>query len=144
MSPHRIEVIPSVDSLSQYRISKNGFLPAEPPLSRLPHHHYQPWEYIIEELPFLVEKQLIRAKVDQLPVLETTYLSSEAEWQRAYSILSVIAQGYIWTGPEPSEVSVVHTSGQSWGTVADDLCSGYLPQSLSRSCERPNASKYIP
>jgi indoleamine 2,3-dioxygenase len=104
MSPHRIEVLPSIRAMPYYGISKNGFLPAGAPLIRLPHHHYQPWECIIEELPSLIELQTIRDRVDKLLVLTTSYLSTEAEWQRAYSMLALIAQGYIWTGPEPSEV----------------------------------------
>lgn len=103
MSPHRVELLPSIDALPQYGISKNGFLPAEAPLDRLPHAYYEPWELIIDELPHLIEKQEIRAKVDALPVLDVEHLGSEAEWQRAYSILAIITQGYVWTGPEPSE-----------------------------------------
>ena len=106
MSPHRVEVLPSRAALPQYGISKNGFLPEEPPLQRLPQAYYQPWERIMEELPELIETQRIRQKVDALPILDTTQLGSEAEWQRACSLLALIAQGYIWTGPEPSQVSV--------------------------------------
>ncbi|RAR07129.1 indoleamine 2,3-dioxygenase family protein [Stemphylium lycopersici] len=103
MSPHKISVLPSLSALPEYGISKNGFLPAEPPLSRLPQNYYRPWEQIVERLPNLIETQQIRRWVDELPVLETFHLGSEAEWQRAHSMLAVIAQGYIWTGPEPSE-----------------------------------------
>lgn len=103
MSPHKVDVLPSPAALPQYGISKNGFLPAEPPLKELSHAYYQPWEHIIEQLPTLIEKQQIRERVDELPVLGVQHLSSEAEWQRAYSMMAVIAQGYIWTGPEPSE-----------------------------------------
>lgn len=103
MSPHRIDALPSPAALPQYGISSNGFLPAEAPLSRLPHAYYQPWELITDVLPALIEAQQIREWVDKLPVLSTEYLDSEAEWQRAHSLLAVIAQGYIWTGPEPSQ-----------------------------------------
>lgn len=74
-------------------------------MSQLPQAYYRPWEQIIERLPLLIETQQIRQWVDELPVLETSYLNNEAEWQRAHSMLAVMAQGYIWTGPEPSEVS---------------------------------------
>ncbi|KAJ4353474.1 uncharacterized protein N0V89_005204 [Didymosphaeria variabile] len=103
MSPHRVEVLPSRAALPQYGISENGFLPKEAPLEQLPQRYYQPWELIMEELPKLIERQQIREKVDVLPVLDTVHLSSEAEWQRACSILALIAQGYIWTGPEPAQ-----------------------------------------
>jgi indoleamine 2,3-dioxygenase len=113
MSPHKVDVLPSPASLPSYGISKNGFLPAEAPLLCLPIEYYQPWEHIIEALPALIEKQLIRQCIDELPVLSTCHLHSEAEWQRAYSILALFAQGYIWTGPEPSEVSQASRSPKS-------------------------------
>ncbi|KAJ8115641.1 hypothetical protein OPT61_g2759 [Boeremia exigua] len=103
MSPHKVEVLPSAAALPSYGISKNGFLPPNAPLTRLPNDYYQPWESIIEVLPTLIETQQIRQRVDELPVLDTQHLRSESEWQRAYSMLAVIAQGYIWQGPEPSE-----------------------------------------
>lgn len=105
MSPHRVELLPSAAALPSYGISKNGFLPAQAPLTRLPNDYYQPWEAIIEALPTLIETQQIRQRVDELSVLDTKHLKTEAEWQRTYSMLAVIAQGYIWQGPEPSEVS---------------------------------------
>jgi indoleamine 2,3-dioxygenase len=105
MSPHKIEVLPSAAALPSYGISKNGFLPASAPLTCLPNDYYQPWEAIIEVLPTLIETRQIRQRVDELSVLDTIHLQTEAEWQRAYSMLAVIAQGYIWQGPEPSDVS---------------------------------------
>lgn len=105
MSPHKIEVLPSAAALPSFGISKNGFLPASAPLTRLPNDCYQPWESIIEVLPTLIEAKQLRQRVDKLPTLDTQQLKTEAEWQRAYSMLAVIAQGYIWQGPEPSEVS---------------------------------------
>lgn len=115
MSPHKIEVLPSLAALPAYGISANGFLPAEPPLRKLPGGYYQPWETIVADLPNLIETQHIRERIDQLPVLTTSRLESEAEWQRAYSILAVMAQGYVWTGPEPSQVRAV-----KYPSVEDD------------------------
>jgi indoleamine 2,3-dioxygenase len=108
MCPHRIDLLPSSTALSSYNISKNGFLPAEQPLKCLPHNYYQSWERIVAELPYLIEHQLVRERVDRLPILSTSFLDSESEWQRVYSMLALIAQGYIWSGPEPSEVSQEH------------------------------------
>lgn len=138
MSPHRVDYLPSRAALSQYGISKNGFLPEEAPLERLPQTCYQPWERIIEELPKLIEQQQIRAKVDALPVLDTAQLSSEAEWQRACSILALIAQGYIWTGPEPSQVGFIEFGDLF---VADYCCSDCRPPLPFPSFRRPNISK---
>lgn len=105
MSPHKVEVLPSIGALSSYGISRNGFLPAEAPLVKLPHSYYEPWECIVAELPILIETQAIRSRVSEIPVLSTSQLTTEAEWQRAYTMLALIAQGYVWVGPEPSEVS---------------------------------------
>lgn len=107
MSPHKVEALPSAAALPSYGISKNGFLPANAPLIRLPNDYYHPWESIIEVLPTLIETRQIRQRVDELPILDTSHLETEAEWQRAYSMLAVITQGYVWQGPEPSEVSPV-------------------------------------
>lgn len=41
--------------------------------------------------------------IDRLPVIPATHLYTEAEWRRAYSILSFMANGYIWGGDKPAE-----------------------------------------
>ncbi|PSN70151.1 Indoleamine 2,3-dioxygenase [Corynespora cassiicola Philippines] len=102
MSPHKINIRPTPASLPLYGISKNGFLPEEVPLERLPHDYYRPWESVIEQLPLLIEAQLVREHTARWPTLTTEFLQSEPEWQRAYSMLTVIAQGYVWEGPEPA------------------------------------------
>ncbi|EME43350.1 hypothetical protein DOTSEDRAFT_132601 [Dothistroma septosporum NZE10] len=103
MSPSKIDVLPSPAALPFYGISENGFLPAEGPLSRLPNGYYRPWESIVEDLPGLLHSKSIRDSVDRLPVLDTAHLESESEWHRAYSMLAIITQAYIWQGPEPAE-----------------------------------------
>ncbi|CAO2653838.1 Nn.00g105710.m01.CDS01 [Neocucurbitaria sp. VM-36] len=103
MSPHRIDILPSPAALPQYGISRNGFLPPDAPLIQLPNDYYEPWERIIQQLPGLINGQQIREWVDRLSVLSTCHLGSEPEWQRAHSMLAVIAQGYIWAGPEPAD-----------------------------------------
>lgn len=105
MSPHKVYLLPSPLALTSYGISENGFLPAEPPLQQLPNVYYQPWERIISRLPELLRAGLVRDRIDALPVLDTAHLHNEADFQRAYSILAVMAQAYIWQGPEPSQVS---------------------------------------
>jgi indoleamine 2,3-dioxygenase len=104
MSPHKIDLLPSPLALASYGISANGFLPAEAPLGRLPDVRYRPWESLIDQLPELLESGFVREVVDTLPVLDISHLESEQELQRAYSLLAMIAQAYIWQGPMPSEV----------------------------------------
>ena len=104
MSPHKIDLLPSPLALASYGISVNGFLPAEVPLRRLPDARYRSWESLIDQLPELLESGFVRKVVDTLPVLNVSDLENEKELQRAYSLLAMIAQAYIWQGPEPSEV----------------------------------------
>jgi len=107
MSPHKIDVLPSPLALASYGISENGFQPADAPLRRLPHAFYEPWETVMDQLPLLLKAGCVRECVDALPVLGTFHLENEQELQRAYSMLAMIAQAYIWQGPKPSDVSVV-------------------------------------
>ncbi|KAK6369706.1 hypothetical protein LTS17_009156 [Exophiala oligosperma] len=83
--------------------ARNGFLPDTEPLHCLPHPYYAPWEALIGNLPHLISSRLIRSEIDGLPLLDTVFLESEAEWQRSYSILGFLTHAYIWGGEYPSE-----------------------------------------
>ena len=105
MSPHKVDLLPSPSALKAYGITRNGFLPEEAPLQQLPDAYYRPWEGLVCRLPELLKTSGLRGLVDELPTLNASRLNSESEWQRAYSMLAVIAQAYIWQGPKPSDVS---------------------------------------
>ncbi|RDW60083.1 putative indoleamine 2,3-dioxygenase family protein [Coleophoma crateriformis] len=91
-------------NLEDFDVSvKNGFLPSQPPLQQLADPYYGAWEDIVGNLPVLIRTQTIRAAVDELPLLSTSKLQSEREWQRAYLLLSLLAHAYIWGGKTPSE-----------------------------------------
>lgn len=124
MSPHKVDVLPSPLALTSYGISENGFLPAEAPLRRLPHGFYEPWERVMDQLPLLLKAGCVRECVDALPVLDTFHLGNERELQRAYSVLAMIAQAYIWQGPKPSEVGVVRfaVSTSACKLIVDSDC----------------------
>lgn len=61
----------------------------------------------MDQLPLLLKAGCVRECVDALPVLGTFHMDNDREFQRAYSMLAMIAQAYIWQGPKPSEVGVV-------------------------------------
>ncbi|EPS27511.1 hypothetical protein PDE_02454 [Penicillium oxalicum 114-2] len=91
--------------LGDYAVSPvHGFLPTGLPLRILPHNYYAPWEKLAGQLPTLIKTGQIRDLVDDLPVLTTTWLQSEAEWRRAYSILGFLTHAYIWGGEKPKDV----------------------------------------
>ncbi|TLD37080.1 putative indoleamine 2-3-dioxygenase family protein [Venturia nashicola] len=91
-------------NLAAFDISpENGFLPTKPPLTYLGDSYYQPWEDLISDLPSLISRRQVRAKVSQLPVLATTNLNTEPQWQRAYMILGFLTHAYIWSDSLPSQ-----------------------------------------
>ncbi|KAH6612273.1 hypothetical protein B0J18DRAFT_405203 [Chaetomium sp. MPI-SDFR-AT-0129] len=91
-------------SLEDYAITRNGFLPEDPPLTRLPSAYYAPWESVMDTLSASLTKRTLRSQVDQLPVLSAKLLAAEPEWRRAYLVLIFLAHAYIWGGDTASEV----------------------------------------
>lgn len=80
----------------------SGFLPDKLPLVRLPQEYYKPWEDIVNNLPSLLLTRRIRSVIDQLPLLDTCYLSNEEEYRRAYQVFGFLAHAYIWGTDEPT------------------------------------------
>ena len=96
---------PSI-KLEDFAVSpQNGFLPTNPPVTRLSDEYYGPWEIIAANLPTLIKIGGIRESVNELPVLTTDKLLSEEEWRRAYSVLGFMTHAYIWGGQHPKDVS---------------------------------------
>lgn len=89
----------ALSMLEGYQVSPTkGFLPAEPPLRRLP-KCYESWELICSDLPALIQSGQITNAVDELQLCSTNSLNSEPEWRRAYVLLGFMANAYLW-GPE--------------------------------------------
>ncbi|ORY56385.1 Indoleamine 2,3-dioxygenase [Pseudomassariella vexata] len=97
-------MIPPIPVLSDYGISPaHGFLPDVLPLTRLPDPYYNKWEAISANLQNLILSKRLQGVVDRLPVLSTIGLEHDAEWRRAYMLLTFFAHGYIWGGDTPRE-----------------------------------------
>ncbi|KAI1806115.1 Indoleamine 2,3-dioxygenase [Daldinia bambusicola] len=95
---------PPIPELSNYGISpKYGFLPDILPLTRLPDPYYNKWESIGANLQSLILSKRLRGVIDRLPVLSTVGLEHDAEWRRAYMLLTFFAHGYIWGGDTPRD-----------------------------------------
>lgn len=111
MSPHAVDAI-KYDTISdstllkKFGITSNAFLPAEAPLQALPDELYAPWELLVHNLPLLLRTGRLRTEIDSLDVLHTENLRSWAEWRRAYVVLAFLAQGYVWGGEKPAQVSL--------------------------------------
>lgn len=96
-------------NLADYDVSvRNGFLPDEVPLDRLSSTYYLEWETVIDKLSILLDARLLRVSIDSMQQLTTTHLKSEAEWRRAYLILSFFTHAYIWEAGGPSSVIRSH------------------------------------
>lgn len=97
-------MIPSIPVLSDYGISPtHGFLPDVLPLTRLPDPYYNKWEAVATNFQNLILSNRLRGVIDRLPVLSTIGLEHDAEWRRAYMLLTFLAHGYIWGGDKPQE-----------------------------------------
>ncbi|KAK3334175.1 Indoleamine 2,3-dioxygenase [Cercophora scortea] len=90
--------------LSAFGVTSNGFLPEEAPIDRLQSPNYEPWETLIRHLPESLQEGTLRAKVNSLPTLSASHLTTEPEWRRAYLILCMLTHAYIWGGDTPCEI----------------------------------------
>ncbi|KAM0327413.1 hypothetical protein ACHAQA_005699 [Verticillium albo-atrum] len=67
MSPHAISPLRedafTEQAYRDFGITKNGFLPAEAPLSHLPSAYYTPWERVIHHLPELLSSKRFHDQV---------------------------------------------------------------------------------
>ena len=99
-------MLPPFDTdLSSFDVSpQNGFLPDELPLKRLSDPYYDSWEAIISHISSLLKSRNLRQTVKALPILSTSRLTSQREWQRAYLILSYMTHAHIWEAGGPSQV----------------------------------------
>jgi indoleamine 2,3-dioxygenase len=88
-------------TLADYSIDPQfGFLPAQPPLRRLP-EAFAAWEQLVPDLSALLRSRRIRAVLDALPLLDVTALHGPAEQERALLLLCVFANSYVWAGEQP-------------------------------------------
>ena len=107
MSPHAVPV-PSADDANelreQFAVTCNAFLPEDSPSEILSDAYYSPWEAIASNLPQLIDNGCIRSEVDQMPLLSTERLATDADWRRAYVLLGFMTHAYVWGGETPEEI----------------------------------------
>ena len=98
-------MLPPVPFVEDYDVSPtNGFLPDNAPLQYLAHPYYQKWEAVMANLQALLLSKRLRAALENLPVITTSKLRTQAEWRRAYVLLSFMTHAYIWGGDTPADV----------------------------------------
>mmetsp|Transcript_73101 Transcript_73101/g.136640 ORF Transcript_73101/g.136640 Transcript_73101/m.136640 type:complete len:474 (+) Transcript_73101:87-1508(+) len=88
----------------QYGLSDHGFMPtAEEVRVTLP-AYCRHWEETAARLPELVASKKIHAEVEAWTCVPSSVLHEweafSPELRRAYTVLAVVAQGYVWADPE--------------------------------------------
>ncbi len=102
----------------------HGFLPPDDPLSRLP-EPFEDWEQTGDVLPKLALSRHIRPVVEDLPPFPLDRLYTLAEHERAMSLLSFLANMYVFAPGHPVATAIPQNLARAWYAVACRL--GRLP-----------------
>ena len=99
------------------RVNTHGFLPPEDPLPRLP-GLFEAWEQTGDVLPKLALTRHIRPAIEDLPPFQVSRLDTLAEHERAMSLLSFLANMYVFAPDHPVARSIPRNLAQAWHSVA--------------------------
>ena len=90
--------------MARFGLSETGgFVPIDRPVRRLP-EAFAAWESIVEDLSALLAARALRPRVENLQNLNIELLASEPERERAFFVLALMAQAYIWGETPVAEV----------------------------------------
>lgn len=98
----------------------NGFLPPHDPLPRLG-VGFQAWEEIAAEMSKLALTDYLRPFVQQLPPFPAHLLATEAQYERAMTLLSYMAALYVYAPEQPISTSLPPNLAVAWVAVARHL-----------------------
>ena len=95
----------------------HGFLPAEDPLPRLP-EPFEEWEQTGDVLPKLALTRHIRPVIEDLPPFPVDRLVTLADHERAMSLLSFLANMYVFAPDHPVATAIPRKLALAWHGVA--------------------------
>lgn len=99
-------MLPPIPFPEDYGLSEQyGFLPDELPIEKLSDPYYREWESTVANLQALLLSRRLKTRINALSIVTASRLRTEAEWRRAYVLLSFMTHAYIWGGDIPQEVS---------------------------------------
>lgn len=98
----------------------HGFLPPEDPLCRLP-EPFGAWEHTGAVLPKLALTRHIRPTIEDLPSFPVNTLETLAEHERAMSLLSFLANMYVFAPDHPVATAIPRNLATAWHGVASRL-----------------------
>lgn len=109
-----------IDDLSKYSVNSiYGFLPPEDPLDKLP-DLFKPLENIAANLNVLLMTGQLKLTLANLAVPNISYLENEQQIRRAFLILSVFGNAFIWSDHKPA-TKIPHTIAVPWCELATIL-----------------------
>lgn len=98
----------------------NGFLPSSDPLTTLP-APFAEWEEVGRELSKLILTRHIRPVIEDLPPFPAGLLKTEAELERAMTLLSYCGNLYLWAPDHERINRLPGNLAQGWVDVAERL-----------------------
>src|SRR4051794_34473368 len=99
--------------------SERGFLPSHDPLTRLP-NDFKAWEDVASTLPKVMASDHLRRTIEDLPPFPTGSIATDAERERAMTLLSYLGHAYVWRGDRAAEVLPARLA-VPWHAVATSL-----------------------
>jgi len=106
--------------MKYYDLSSNGFVPESNDVT-LP-DNYQEWELACRKLPVLIENGTLRQVIDELPFMSPEELVSLDQKKRAYLILCMMGNGYLWmSGRECAPKKLPENIAYPWYRIATSL-----------------------
>lgn len=109
-----------IHDLAFYQVdSIRGFLPKEDPLECLP-SDFQAWESIASEISILLMTGKLRSTLEALTPPNLSRLENEQQIRRAFLLLSVFGNAYVWGEKKPAS-KIPHTIAVPWCKLAEKL-----------------------
>jgi indoleamine 2,3-dioxygenase len=84
--------------------SRYGFLSPQPPLNSFHHRYYAPWDDLGSRLPDLIRDNELEQAIHDLPMLDIKHLTTNLDYQRAYTILAFAVHGFVWSSAPPRDL----------------------------------------
>lgn len=109
-----------IHNLDSYEVdSVRGFLPKEDPLELLP-NAFDSWEHTAAEISILLMSDQLRSTLEKLSLPNISHLENERQIRRAFLLLSVFGNAYVWGGEKPA-TTIPRTIALPWCEIAKKL-----------------------
>jgi indoleamine 2,3-dioxygenase len=83
--------------------------------------HYTPFESLANDLVSALDSKTFRPRLLALPIFTVDHLTSRHHWLRAFLILSVLGQAYVW-GKDDEVLDVIPLNiSVAWAYIAKKL-----------------------